>query len=596
MSNQLTAALQYLNEGFSIIPVWSPYMLDDDLPPAFFYELDTLIKKNRDKLNPLPEELLKEELLTDWCKRPAIPVWKKFQNSLASNNEVKQWFTKNPTANIGIVTGKVSNLVVVDLDSDEAVKTFRDKGWFDGAGVAKSAHGYHIYFSYPDFEVRNSVDKSISVDIRGEGGYILAPPSVHGSGIEYKWESRNILTQDPEKLPKEIFQYIKKLFASSDNSKSQKNSNQPINGNSLTGIIVNGCDDGERHDSGIRIAGYFFGKGLNEEVVLANMLDWNRKNRPPLTDKEIVQMVNNIAGHEKEKSSAVTIDSFLWDEKRIAAESENKHRISFAGDNLLNLENELSGGLVGGCIYLLGGVPSAGKTAVVNCIADNICLSGHPVLIFSYDDSPMELNNRTLARFSNYTMDVINKQAISTTDKCTAYSSSVLQEIIRNKYMPNENFKIELWPGLIEQIIEKHHKPPVIFIDYLKRLVTKKKSADERMRIDEIIKQLDGIAKKYDLPIFAISELNRESYRAGQNIGMASFKESGGLEYSASWLGVLASFEERNGEYKLIQNWESAIRYSGNIDLLVLKAKRGTGELCQVPLNINTKKMLVTER
>ncbi|MCD6151665.1 MAG: hypothetical protein J7J70_08475, partial [Deltaproteobacteria bacterium] len=124
----------------------------------------------------------------------------------------------------------------------------------------------------------------------------------------------------------------------------------------------------------------------------------------------------------------------------------------------------------------------------------------------------------------------------------------------------------------------------------------REKAADERMRIDEIIKQLDKIAKKYNLPVFAISELNRESYRAGQNIGMASFKESGGLEYSASWLGILASIEEKNKEYKLIQNWKNAISSSGNIDLLILKSKRGTGNTGIIPLTVNTNKMLVVER
>jgi len=162
--------------------------------------------------------------------------------------------------------------------------------------------------------------------------------------------------------------------------------------------------------------------------------------------------------------------------------------------------------------------------------------------------------------------------------------------------MPSENYKIELWPKLIEQIIEKHDKQPVIFIDYLKKLVTKKRAADERMRIDEIVKKLDDVAKKYDLPVFAISELNRESYRGGQSISMASLKESGELEYGASWLGILASFEEKNGEYRVIKNWQSAMRCSGNIDLVILKTKRGTGEVSQVPLNINTKKMTVVER
>lgn len=591
MENNFNVAIKYLEAGFSIMPILHPYALDAEPTQDFYDELDERIKKNRYESEPLSEELLKEKLSIDWCKRPIVS-WKQFQSRLASRDEVNQWFDDNLPANIAIITGKLSQLVVVDLDSEEAVATFRENGWFDGAGVVKTKRGYHLYFSYPGFEVKNSTNKSFGVDIRGEGGYVLAPPSVHGSWTPYEWKDRNILDHKPVSLPVEIFEFVTKKDLPGNN-----NIVEPTKTESSNDKFITGCDEGERHDWGIKLAGRFFGKGLHESAILTLMIDWNKKNKPPLADKEIHQMVKNIADHEKEKKPAAAIESFLWNEKRIAGDGEKKYRIPFAGDNLLNLQKTLSGGFVGGCIYLLGGVPSAGKTAVVNCIADNICLAGHPVLIFSYDDSPMELNNRTLARFSNYDMEIINQNSIGMKKLITTYKDSDnLQAIIRNKYMPDENYTVEQWPSLIEQIIKKHQKPPAIFIDYLKRLATKKKSADERMRIDEIIKQLDVIAKKYDLPVFAVSELNRESYRAGQLISMASFKESGGLEYSASWLGILASFEEKNGDYKLIQNWESTIRFSGNIDLVVLKAKRGTGKIGQVPLNINTKKMTVVER
>ena len=595
MSNNLTAALQYLNEGYSIMPLYSPEILGRNPPAKFTKMLKTKIVKNKADGEPLTENEVREKVINNFCKMSCLPSWREYQKRKPTEEEVTQWFTNDyPGANIGIITGKLSNLVVVDLDTQEIADDFREKGWFDKAGVVKSGRGYHLYFQYPDFEVTNAVNKELKVDIRGEGGYITAPPSVHGSGIEYKWVNRSILTQDPGESPEKILKFIKKLTPSAGNE------------NPLESSIAHGCDDGNRHDTGIRVAGHFFGKGLNEAEVKTLMLEWNKKNNPPLPDQDIFQMVTNIATHEKEKtladhkkekSPAIDIESLLWSSERIATGSENGLRTPFAGDNFKSLQKNLNGGFVGGCIYLLGGVPSSGKTALVNCLADNICLQEHPVLFFSYDDAPTELNNRTLARFSGYQMETINQQNIEKADIISTFeSSAALQKIIQNKYMADEVYQIELWPKLIEQIIKKHDKPPVIFIDYLKRLSTRKKAADERMRIDEIIKQLDKIAKKYNLPVFAISELNRESYRAGQNIGMASFKESGGLEYSASWLGILASIEEKNDEYKLIQNWKNAISGSGNIDLLILKSKRGTGNTGRIPLTVNTNKMLVVER
>jgi len=541
MSNLITA-LHYLENGFSVIPV---------------------VRSS---------------------KTPCIHSWKKYQSQLPTTEEVKQWFDDDTSdANIAIVTGKISNLVVIDLDSQEAVETFRDKGWFEGAGVVKTCRGYHLYFRCPEFEVRNSAGILPGIDIRGEGGYVIAPPSIHESGVTYTWKERNILTQDPIKLPLEIIQYLK-------NDKKQDTGTPAI---VKDDPFINGCRAGKRHDAGMRIIGRLFGKGLNETEVLRIMTDWNARNDPPLPDKDIRQMIHNVAGHESEKNPVIDIQSFLWDRKRIIESDRKKCRTPFAGENLEKLEIMMNGGLVGGCIYLLGGVPSAGKTVLVNNLADNICLQGQPVLIFSYDDSPMELNNRTLARFSNLKMEDINKQALN----ADLYDSlPELVKILSLKYMPDQIYPIEQWPAFVEQIISRHNRPPVIFIDYLKKLVTRKKNFDERMRIDEITRQLDNISKQYDLPIFAISELNRESYRAGQFITMASFKESGGLEYSASWLGILASFEEGGESNKLIQNWESAIRYSGNIDLVILKAKRGTGKPGRIGLNINIQKMTVHER
>ena len=104
------------------------------------------------------------------------------------------------------------------------------------------------------------------------------------------------------------------------------------------------------------------------------------------------------------------------------------------------------------------------------------------------------------------------------------------------------------------------------------------------------------MAKKYNIPVLAISELARDSYKSGQRLSMASFKESGTIEYEASWLGILAAVEEINGEYKLKNNWERIIEQDGNIDLIVFKAKRGTGITGKIPLKVDKDKMTVTDR
>jgi replicative DNA helicase len=191
-------------------------------------------------------------------------------------------------------------------------------------------------------------------------------------------------------------------------------------------------------------------------------------------------------------------------------------------------------------------------------------------------------------------MEIFNKKWLSNIRSICENSN--IGKIMSLKYVPEGVFCIEKWNKLIEKIAEKHGKAPVIIIDYLRKLKTNKKIFDERLRVDDIIGKLTNIAKEYNIPILAISELARDSYKSGQRLSMASFKESGNIEYEASWLGILAAVEEENGEYKLKANWESIVEYSGDVDLIVFKAKRGTGTTGKVPFKVDRDKMTVIDR
>jgi replicative DNA helicase len=119
---------------------------------------------------------------------------------------------------------------------------------------------------------------------------------------------------------------------------------------------------------------------------------------------------------------------------------------------------------------------------------------------------------------------------------------------------------------------------------------------DERLRVDEILSNLTNLAKTYNIPILVISELARDSYKSGQRVSMASFKESGSIEYEASWLGILAAVEENGNGYNLKHDWERIIEQDGNIDLIVFKAKRGTGLTGKIPLKFEKMNMTVRDR
>lgn len=107
---------------------------------------------------------------------------------------VHAWWTQWPDANVGIATG--GGLVVLDIDprhggDDTLVDLRRSLGAIpDTVEVLTGGGGRHIYLASPDgVDVRNSANKlGVGVDVRGEGGYVVAPPSVHATGRCYGWE------------------------------------------------------------------------------------------------------------------------------------------------------------------------------------------------------------------------------------------------------------------------------------------------------------------------------------------------------------------------------------------------------------------------
>jgi replicative DNA helicase len=612
MIDNKDAALNYLQRGFSIIPLYSPSMLKRSPPQKWVAALQKALEINKTLEHPLPKNVIIEKRVITQCKRSFVP-WTQFQKRLPTEAEVSQWFTQNPDANIGIVTGKLSNLCVFDIDSKEAQEYADELGGFPDTPKAKTGKGWHYYMSYPDFEVRPSVNKELEIDIRAEGSYIAAPPSIHGSGVAYEWEDGCSFAEiDPAPCSSALWviDYLKAIAKKEKPAQKKDNAvatNTTQAENKFVELLKNGCSEGSRNSSTLKLVGHLFGKNLAAEMVWEMIKDWNTsKNTPPLDMSEIKEIFNSVKKYESHKSTKTTakkkekdisIASLLETREQAIAEYDESYvQISFAGSNLKILEKKMNGGLIGGRFYVIGGIPTAGKTLFVNNMADNVCLNGHPVLFFSFDDGKSEIRYRTWSRFSKISIEKFNRQELEKPALKKIVNQNQIKKIMGLKYVVQENISIDKWEKLINQFIVKYKKAPLIIIDYLRQLKTDKDSSDERLRVDNILNLLTDMAKKYNTPIVAISELARDSYKTGQRLSMASFKESGTIEYQASWLGILSCVEEINGEYKLKNNWKRIIEQDGHTDLIVFKAKRGTGTTGKIPLSMNKDTMVVKDR
>ncbi len=129
------------------------------------------------------------------CKPGKHPVGTLVPNGLKDATTdpevIKVWWSKMPDANIGIATGRESNLVVLDVDGAEGeallAELERQYGPLPPTAVVKTGKGRHLHFAYPKgvTKVRTVARKKLKLDVRGDGGYVVAPPSIHESGHTY---------------------------------------------------------------------------------------------------------------------------------------------------------------------------------------------------------------------------------------------------------------------------------------------------------------------------------------------------------------------------------------------------------------------------
>ncbi len=119
-------------------------------------------------------------------KAPLIK-WKRYIDEIPSETQIRKWWTTYPNANPALVTGAISKLVVFDLDA----KHKRSSKEFDLpiTACARSGNGgEHFYFNHPDKHVvKESAIFGPGVDIQGDNGLIILPPSVNDAGGVYEW-------------------------------------------------------------------------------------------------------------------------------------------------------------------------------------------------------------------------------------------------------------------------------------------------------------------------------------------------------------------------------------------------------------------------
>ena len=132
------------------------------------------------------------------AKHPRISDW----TSKASNDprQIKGWWTRWPEANVGVVTGRRSGIIVLDVDDKNANsgslslrRLEAEHQPLPATLTATTGNGRHYYFKHPKtVDIRCSTGKlGDGLDIRADGGYVVSPPSKHANGRQYQFADKN---------------------------------------------------------------------------------------------------------------------------------------------------------------------------------------------------------------------------------------------------------------------------------------------------------------------------------------------------------------------------------------------------------------------
>jgi hypothetical protein len=221
-------------------------------------------------------------------KPPQIKEWQ--IHATTKVEQIRKWWKKWPDANVGIATGKVSNLLVLDIDprhsgDDSLAELEKQYGELTSkVEVITGTGGTHKYFSFSvDYEIRNSAGHlGEGLDIRGEGGYVVAPPSIHpDTGRAYAWDGDH---QPDETALGDIPEWLLTLLR-----KPKPKTVEPhaINRNDL-------IPEGQRNDFLFRLGSSMRNRGMSEAAILAALLEENQTQcRPPLPEAEVQAIAHN---------------------------------------------------------------------------------------------------------------------------------------------------------------------------------------------------------------------------------------------------------------------------------------------------------------
>lgn len=479
-------------------------------------------------------------------KRPLIPSWSEYQTRCPKIAEVTSWWTEHPDANIAVLTGRASGLVVLDLDGkpEGDITSFLDQHKLPSdTVVAQTGKGYHVFCKHPGGVIQNGVRigriDDIPVDVRGDGGYVVAPPSLHASGARYEW------VKSPEKHTLAPFgDQIRALIHRSVDAQKHRGETvaELLAANNEIEEMMRGVGEGGRNHAAAKIAGFWLKVTKGDEMAaLAALRVWNRLNSPPLSDGELRRTFASILERERRQhEEEETADGLRILNARQWADlvRDMEPRKGLPTPSWPGIEE--MGGVVKGDMIILAGTAGSGKSTCAWGVADDLGVQqNEPGLLFSTEMTANDVArwmaarqyktppNSLTPRQWQLALERLSKSALTICDKA---SISVTQII---------------------NAVEERPETRWIIIDHIQRL--RWDDDNRNQAIEAGAARLKSLAKDHGLTVILLSQMNREGAKNGGRPNLWALRDSGGLEQEADGVCFLWSpAEDRTTDPMLV--------------------------------------------
>ena len=424
-------------------------------------------------------------------KMPLLP-WKEFQSRRASETEVMAWFEKYPTMQLGVVTGQISNLTIVDQEAGADFNSIKDRTF----KVETGGKGIHWYFQY-DSDFKNAVRLLPLTDVRSEGGYCVLV------GSQTKKGKYTILDGSPVA---KMSAQTKEMLLTGKKVNTFINVFDKVN--SYTGPKQGDYDGfglGQRNEQMTKYIGHILAKVHPSEwqtLAWDKIKEANLRNSPPLPERELMASFMSIA--TREKSSGTT--RWYQEEKTVVSyvdklpvKKEYRPRYTW-GTRGLDTAFAI---IKRGNFIVLGAKSGSGKTTFAFDMAQKNALLGHHVLFLSLEMDEKEVKDAVARRRAGITVEEELDYKIP--EKKQKHFESKLSEI---NAIPKLYFRgVRRGGGLrweqILEIIYGYEELDLIFIDNLD-LIEGNRGENDLERQKRIVKAIMGFTSEKQIPIVLI--------------------------------------------------------------------------------------------